>query len=91
MGTEEEKFTILSPYENFWVVDAMSRSLRKDKTSFLQKQLLIQLWSLRQHRAYIALLILASTSYSALLCWLLLVLEEDVTEYEGGFYVDIDE
>ena len=41
--------------------------------------------------AYIALVILASTSYSALLCWLLFVLEEDVTEQEGGFYVDIDE
>ena len=30
-GTEEEKFTILSPYENLSVVDAMSLSLRKDK------------------------------------------------------------
>ena len=30
-GTEEEKFTILSPYENLWVVDAMSLSLRKDE------------------------------------------------------------
>ena len=44
-----------------------------------------------QHRAYIALLILASTSYSALLRCLLLVSEEDVTEQEGGFFVDIDE
>ena len=30
-GTEEQKFTILSPYENLWVVDAMCLSLRKDK------------------------------------------------------------
>ena len=37
-----------------------------------------------QHRAYIALLILASTSYSALLCCLLLVSEEDVTNQEVG-------
>ena len=34
---------------------------------------------------------LASTSYSALLCWLLFVSEEDVIEQEGGFFVDIDE
>ena len=57
----------------------MSLSLRKDKTSFMQKQLLY-IFEAKQHRAYIVLLILASTSYSALLCCLLLVSEEDVTE-----------
>ena len=44
LGTEEEKFTILSPYENLWVVDAMSLSLRKDKkTSFMQNNYYIAL------------------------------------------------
>ena len=59
-------------------------------TSFMQKQLLCS-FEAKQHRAYIALLILASTSYSALLCYLLLLSEEDVTNLEGGFYVDFDE
>ena len=36
-GTEEEKFTILSPYENLWVVDAMSLSLRKDENQLYAK------------------------------------------------------
>ena len=56
----------------------------------MQKQLPYS-FEAKQHRAYIALLILMSTSYSALLCRLLLVSEEDVTELEGGFYVDVDE
>ena len=56
----------------------------------MQKQLLYS-FEAKQHQAYIALLILASTSYSALLCCLLLVSKEDVTELEGGFYVDFDE
>ena len=90
MGTEEEKFTILSPYENLWVVDAMSPSVHERKTIFMQKQLPYS-FEAKQHRAYIALLILASTSYSALLCWLLFVSEEDVIELEGVFYTDIDE
>ena len=34
---------------------------------------------------------LASTSYSVSLCGLLIVSEEDITEQEGGFFVDIDE
>ena len=56
----------------------------------MQKQLPYS-FEAKQHRAYIALLILASTSYSDLLCCLLVVSEEGVTEQEGGFYVDIDE
>ena len=68
----------------------MSLSLRKDKNQLYAKQPLYS-FEAKHHRAYIALLILASTSYSALLCCLLLVSEEDVTELEGGFYVDIDE
>ena len=43
MGTEEEKFTILSPYENLLVDDAISLSLRKDKTSFMQNNYYIAL------------------------------------------------
>ena len=68
----------------------MNHSLRKGKTSFMQNNYFTALEP-KQHRAYIALLILASTSYSALLCCLLLVSEEDVANQEGGFYVDIDE
>ena len=62
----------------------------KKENQLYAKQLLYS-FEANQHRAYIALLILASTSYSALLCCLLLVSEEDVTEQEGGFFVDIDE
>ena len=64
--------------------------LLEKKTSFMKKQLPYS-FEAKQHRGYIALLILASTSYSALLCCLLLVSEEDVTNQEGGFFVDIDE
>ena len=53
------------------------------KIIFTQKQLLYS-FEATQHRSYIALLILASTSYSALLCLLLLVSEEDVTNQEVG-------
>ena len=56
----------------------------------MQKQLPYS-FEAKQHQAYIALLILASVSYSALLCCLLLVSEEDVTELEGGFFIDIYE
>ena len=88
---KKESFTILSPLrKTFWVVGAMSPSVTWKENSFMQKQLSYS-FEAKQHRAYIALLILASTSYSDLLCWLLFVSEEDVTELEGGFFIDIDE
>ena len=59
--------------------------------NYLYGKQLLYIFEANHIWAYIALVILASMSYLALLCWLLFVSEEDVTEQEGGFFVDIDE